>query len=464
MRNSEYRHLKKLVKRFQTMMSSGDVAYFDEDDLTDIIDFYLYEFEIDNAEKAIEYAISFYPAQPLFRLQKVKKLIMELEFEEAKNELQYVEEQYLPSAEFYIEKIYLNQIIHPDADISDLLEKAHTLDPDNPELHFFDACEAIKKKDIDKALTHTFAILEEQEDDDFEQFYSFSFLFEEMKFFEESYRFYKTITERYPLMKSAWFGLGLACNWLERHLDAIDNYQLAISLDDTLSSAYFNMGNSYFELKQFENALAQYKMAYETDDLDVNFINSIADCYTMLEQYDEAKKYYNKALEVCPESADAVRGMINILEQFGMQAEIPAFAEKMFREAPQDFELLFEVLEFYPEEERIAKLEQLFEYTFEQINEKFLFFRIFMYYCCQYKLYDYGIAMLEKYKTLEVIADDISYYFAALYYLKNNYSKGNDYLSQALAHCYAKHEEFLALDPAFKENEDIMMLIDLYKP
>ena len=446
-------------------MSSGDIAYFDQDDMIDIIDFYLYEFEIDHAEQAIDYAISCYPAQPLFRLQKVKKLILEFEFEEAKQELQYVEDQYLPSAEFYIEKIFLTRIIHPDADISDLLEKARTLDPANPDVHFFYAYEAIKNKDIDKALEHVFIILEEQEEDEYEeQFYSFSFLFEEQNFIEGAYRFYKTITERYPLTKSAWFGLGLACNWLECHLEAIENYQLAISLDDSISSAYFNIGNSYFELKQYEDALVQYQMAHDIDDLDVNFVNSIADCYNMLNQYEEAKKYYHKALDICPNSVDAIKGIISILEQFGMREDIPAFTESIFMEAPQNFELLFEVLEFYSDEEKIKKMEQLFEFTFLQIDNKKTFFTLFVYYCCLYKLYDYGLIILRKYNHLEAIADDIPYYFAALYYLNGNNSLGSVYLSQALVRSYEKHEDFLALDPALGSNEDVMMLIDFYKP
>lgn len=463
MKDFEYNLLKKLATRFQTMIGSGDVGYFDQDDMIDIIDFYLYEFEMDYAEKALDYAISFFPDQPLFRLQKVKKFILEFEFEEAKKELQYVEDQYLPSAEFYVEKIFLTRIIHPDIDISDLLQKAYVLDPCNPDVHFFYAYEAIKKGDIDKALTHIFIVLEEEDGFD-EQFYSFSFLFEEQKLFNEAYCFYKAISERYPLMEAAWFGLGLACNWLECHQEAIENYQLVISLDETMSSAYFNMGNSYYELQQFENALAQYKMAYEIDDWDINFVNSIADCYTMLNQYEDAKRYYHIALVLCPNSVDAVRGMISILEQFGKQEEIPAFTERVFMEAPQSFDLLFEALEFYPDEEKIAKLEQLFGFTVAQIKEKDTFFNLFVYYCCRFKLYNYGIAILERYYDLEVLEDKIFYYFSALYYLSGNYPLGNEYLSQALARCYENYVEFLALDPALEENEDVLMVIDFYRP
>jgi len=462
MKDSEYRLIRKLAKRFRVMMDSGNIICFDQDEMIEIIDFYLYEFDIDNAEGAIDYAISFYPDQPLFRLQKVKKFILEFDFEEAERELQYVEDQYLPCVELYIEKIFLTKIIQPDVDISDLLAKAQILDPKNPDVHFFYAYEAIKNKDIDKALMHTFIFLDDDDDEFEEQFYSFSFLFEELKFFEEAYRFFKAIAERYPLMKTAWFGVGLSCNWLECHQEAIENYQLVISLDDNMTSAYFNMGNSYYELTQYENALTQYEMAYEIDEMDVNFVNSIADCYTMLNQYEEAKEYYRKALEVNPVSGDAIRGMIFILKKLELYEDIPAFTEKIFMEAPQNFELLFEVLDFYTDEEKTEKLKQLFELTFMQIDEKELFFNLFMHYCCQCKLYDYGITILEKYYDLETIADDVSYYFSAFYYLTGNYCLGGSYLSLALSCCYAKHENFLALDPTLKDNEEVMMLIDIY--
>ena len=72
--------------------------------------------------------------------------------------------------------------------------------------------------------------------------------------------------------------------------------------------------------------------------------------------------------------------------------------------------------------------------------------------------------ILEKYYDLEDIADDISYYFAAFYYLNGNHVLGNTNLSKALDRCYIRHEDFLLLDPALKEIEDIAILIDFYKP
>ncbi len=463
MNDSDYKFLKKLTSRFQKMLVSGDAIFFDQDELIDIIDFYLHESEMDNAEKAICYAIAFYPDQPFFKLQRVKKLILEFEFDKAKKELDDLENQHEISAEFYIEKIFLNRILSPEADISELLDRAYELDPQNPDVHFFFTSEEIKNGNIDKALQHISIIFNEGYEIE-EQLLSFLVLFEERQMLEEAYRFYKTITEQYPLMKTGWFAFGLANSWMERHYDAIDCYQLAISLDEEMSSAYFNMANSYYELKQYDKALTYYQTVYDNDNMDDSAITGIADCYTMTSQYDKAKEYYRNALDIYPGSPDAIRGMVSILEQFGQQDEIPAFAESLFKIAPQSFDILFEMLEYYPGEQKLEKLECLFELIYAQVDEKSMFFRFFTFHCCRNKLYDYAISILQHYYYEEEIADDVNYYFAAFYYLKGNYVKGEEYLSIALSRCYERYEEFLVMDPALSENITILSLIELYKP
>ena len=98
-------------------------------------------FDFANATKAIDYAISLFPTDSFFRILRVKKLIMELQIEEAEEELNRIETMFPPSTDLYLEKVMLSRITGSDAHAMDLLNKAYALDPNDPDVHFLMAYE-----------------------------------------------------------------------------------------------------------------------------------------------------------------------------------------------------------------------------------------------------------------------------------------------------------------------------------
>lgn len=460
---AEEKEAKELTERFRNMIDSGTSVYFDSEELEIIIDQLMREMDVPMASEAIEYAIRLYPSDSFFRILRAKKMMLQMEFDKAEEELDSIETSFPPTPELYMERVMLARMTGRHTDTFKLLKKALDLDKDDPEVHFLLAYEYLKNKEVDNALKHAIFALREDEAFD-EQLFGFSFLLEENKQYEDGIAFYEKLTEEFPLYPGCWFGLGLSYSWNKEYEKAIDAYQYVLSIDEKTSTAHYNMANCYFELNKYDQALHHYQQAYELDQEDFNSLTCIGDCYANQEKYEEALTYYRKALSLNPTQGDALLGLASVLKDQGLTSEARTAIENAFAHNPQSFMLLFEVLPYYDEPQQMSKLQEFFTTTLDQVENKEDFYRYFVQFCCENELYDYAIEVLEKHQSDPAITYTVAYYLAALYFLNQNISKGCEYLSNALLIDYEGHKEFLAIDPILETYSEVNELIDLYQP
>lgn len=456
--------INELVEEFKERADHGSLGFYDADDLEVIAEELIARFDFAYATEAIEHGMSLYPRSFAFRILNVKKLIMGMEIEEAKKELDSIEQEFPPEAEFFLEKAFFLKMSGRDAEVLPILKKAYELDPESPEVNIMLGAEYVKKRQYRRALEYVCLALEEDETIE-DQLFTISYIFEEDKLYAESVNFFKSLAEQFPLSKGCWFGLGLAYSWVKDTDNAIDAYQNAISLDEEASTAYFNIGNVYFEAKQYEKSLQYYEEAYRLDNQDFHAVTGMGDCYLELQQYDKALSTYHEALLIEPNTMDAIMGIITVLRETGRTDEAEEFIKKSFSLSPQSFELLFNILPFYDEEEQIQKLKELFQLTISQLNNKEEFLKFFTIYCtASMDLRDMGIEILEEQLDNEEVTDTLPYLLAALHYLNGNIIEGNKYLKNALLINYEGHEMFLSLSPLLESNPAIQNLIELYHP
>lgn len=456
--------INELVEDFKEKVDAGELGFYDSDDLELIADELIARFEFAYATEAVEHGIALYPNAFSFRILKVKKLIMELEIESAGRELDAIEEEFPPQAEFYLEKAFYYKMSGQDNDALPLLQKAYELDSESPEINFMLGGEYAKNGLYKRAYDYVAYALGEDESLE-DQLFTLSYVFEDNKCFSEAVKFFKRLAEEFPLSKGCWFALGLAYSWVKDAPNALDAYQNAISLDEGTSTAYFNIGNVYFESKDFENAIQYYEQAYKLDDQDFHAVSGIGDCYCELHQYDKALEKYHEALQIEPNTMDAIMGIITILKATGRNDEAEEFIKKSFSLNPQSFELLFSVLPLYDESDQIGKLKELFQITISQVHNREDFLKFFTIYCSgTEELREMGISLLEEYLDDPELTMTLPYLLAALHYLCGHIGEANNYLRNALLINYDDHEMFLALHPTLESYPVIRNMIELYRP
>ncbi|MDR1757359.1 MAG: tetratricopeptide repeat protein [Bacteroidales bacterium] len=459
-------NIDTLVEQFKQMISAGKSRYFDSDEMETIIEEFIEQSDLENCDRALDYALKLFPSHPEFRVLKARKLRLQFDFDAAQKELTEIERLYPPSVEFYKEKFSLLSLVtDPEEDALQILLKAYRLDPSDPEIQYFFAFEFLKKKEIDKAV-QCYAIAIKQDAAFVDQMVNFAYYFDENMQYADAHTFYTILSKQFPLLPGVWFGIGLACSWMKKYTEAIDAYHYVLCLDENVSTAHFNIGNAYFEMKEYGKALEQYQMTIELANEDFYAYAAAGDCYFYLSDFENAFFYYQQALSHNPNHEEAILGVVNLLETVGKKKEALAFVEKAFSKNPQSCELLFALAQSFDEDQKENKIVEYAELTLSKIREedKPEYLCVFLCQACVDKHYEAGICIAEKYWASGNMDGFSLFSMAALYYLNGNIVKGNQHLADALILNYDYYHFFLSLDDRLSQIPDVMKLIENYRP
>ena len=80
--------------------------------------------------------------------------------------------------------------------------------------------------------------------------------------------------------------------------EAIDQYNLSLSIDSTEASIYYNLANAYFENKNYENAIKAYKSVEKLDPDRFKAMHKAGICYQKMDLHSEAITEFRKAIGV----------------------------------------------------------------------------------------------------------------------------------------------------------------------
>jgi tetratricopeptide (TPR) repeat protein len=456
----------ELLDDFINCVDNNVSQYFDSMEMEMIIEELMQGFNFQYLTPAIEHAIRQFPNESQFRIYRVKKYILEFQIENAEKELEEIEHAFPPSAELYIEKVFLSNMTNKKTEKTiKWLNKALALEPNDPDIHFLMGHEYVRKNDILTAIKHVCLAL--QTDPVFgDNLFTYTYLFEELNKPEEAIEFFTIITEEFPLLSAGWFGLGFTLSWNNKFEEAIDAYNLALTCEDDLAAAHFNMANAYFELKDYDKALHHYFEAYNIDKDDFFALTSIGDCYAVQKWYEESLEYYYKAIEINPIHNEAILGIVNALSELGKIDDARAFVLNAFEKKQQNIELIFAVAAFFESEEDAKFFYKLAELTLDKIENSDHFFFFITQFCIYNKLYEIGYRMLEDFLFTKYVSKELRakmhYYIAALYFLNENAIQGSSYLNDALLMNYDWHKNFMELSPLLETHPEILKLIEIY--
>jgi tetratricopeptide (TPR) repeat protein len=99
-----------------------------------------------------------------------------------------------------------------------------------------------------------------------------------------------------PNFDMAIINRGMILSGLNRTEEAFSDYNLAISLNTTISEAYYHRGNYYLKKELYELALNDYIIAEKLQPNDFEILNNKAQVLIILKKYKESLSCFKKAI------------------------------------------------------------------------------------------------------------------------------------------------------------------------
>ncbi|MFD1063465.1 tetratricopeptide repeat protein [Winogradskyella litorisediminis] len=298
--NENYNNMS--LTKFESMLKTNDVLFFDSDEFENIIHHYLENGKISLAKKAIKLGLEQHPSSINLRLFKIEILVIENKFDEANDileELHFLEPN---NEEIYIQKanVLSKQDEHQKAISALLIALDLSESPEGEsDLYGLIGMEYLFLEQFENALIYFQKCLE-VEPTDYAALHNVIYCFDFLDKNQEAIDFLNAYLDINPYCEVAWHQLGRQYFALKEYERANSAFDFAIISDDTFVGAYLEKGKVLEKQKKYHEAIENYKITLALEDPTSFALLRMGYCYEKLGDDDLAVQFFNQTVEEDP--------------------------------------------------------------------------------------------------------------------------------------------------------------------
>ena len=290
------------LKKFESMLKTNNVLFFDSNEFENIIHHYLEIGKIALAKKAIKLGLEQHPSSINLKLFQTEIFILENKFDEANKTLETLHILEPNNEEVYIQKanVLSKQDEHEKA-VSTLLI-ALDLSADDEgigDLYALIGMEYLFLDQFENAKIYFKKCLD-IDIEDYSALYNIIYCYDFLEENDEAITFLNTYLDLNPYCEVAWHQLGRQYVTVSELDKALAAFEFAIISDDSFVGAYLEKGKVLEKKKQYIEAIENYKITLALDEPTSFALLRIGHCYDKLRQYDLAVQYYYKTVHEDP--------------------------------------------------------------------------------------------------------------------------------------------------------------------
>lgn len=287
------------LTKFESMLKTNHVLFFDSEEFENIIHHYLNLGKIALAKKAIKLGLDQHPTSINLKLFRVEVFVFEDKLEEADMLLDQLYSLDPLNEEIYIQKanIFSKKDNHEKA--IEVLKQALKLADDVVDLYSLIGMEYLFLDKFEEAKINFMKCLE-SDIEDYSSLYNIIYCFEYLNQNEEAITYLNTFLDKNPYCEVAWHQLGIQYFALKKLKKALAAFDFAIISDDTFIGAYIERGKVLEKLGRYEDAIENYSITLKLDDPTSFALLHIGSCYEKLKKDDLALQYYDRTVHEDP--------------------------------------------------------------------------------------------------------------------------------------------------------------------
>ncbi len=450
------------LSKFESMLKTNKVLFFDSEEFEDIILHYLDMGKANLAKKALKLALEQHPKSTGLKLVQVEMLVYEDKLDMAEKlltELFAIEPR---NEEVYIQRasIFSKRDNHLEA-ISQLQTALFYTD-DLADVHNLIGMEYLFLDELELAKENFIKCLEEDPEDQ-ASLYNVVYCFEFLDQNEKAIDYLNLYIDQNPYSEIAWHQIGRLQYGLKNYQEAIRAFDFATIIDDEFVGAFMEKAKAHERVKEYEQAILDYNQTIDLDDATPYALLRIGKCNERLGNKSLALKYYNKTVH---EDPLLDKGWIAITDFY--------VREKNYTKA----------LYFVNKALALDNQNALYWKRYATINRKMDAFdeAEFGY----RKAVEFGDSKLDTWlfwtdilqfqgefemavnallQALEFFADEteVEYRLAGLYFMLEKKQKATYHLTNALHHNFENHEILINLFPVVWSRKEVVAIVAKHK-
>jgi len=297
--NTNGEDLQPSVKKFEQMLKTNHVYFFDAQEFEDIVLHYLGFGQNQLAKKAIKMGLEQHPHDIELLLLQSEMLIYDEKYEAAQTLLHFIESLSPHNEEIFLQRATLasKNGLHQMA--VDNLNKALDITEDPLEIWNLLGMEYLLAEDYENA-EYFFKNCVLDNPEDYSALYNLLFCYEQLQEKEKAINTLNWILEKQPYNEVAWHQLGRIYVKSKNYKEALSAFDFAIISDDTFTGAYIEKGKLLEKMGRLNNAISNYQIALKTNEPSAFLWHRIGSCHLKLGNDSLGVQFLRKAIQLEP--------------------------------------------------------------------------------------------------------------------------------------------------------------------
>lgn len=287
------------LSKFESMLKTNKVFFFDSEEFEDIILHYLDTGRINLAKKALKLGLEQHPKSTGLKLVQVELLVFEDKLDIAErmlNELYAIEPT---NEEIYIQKANIHSKRDEHEKAVELLKYALKYTDDYADVYSLIGMEYLFMDDLEKAKENFIKCLDEDLEDH-SALYNVVYCFDFLDQNNEAILFLNSFIDRNPYSEVAWHQLGRQYYTIKDYDQAVRAFDYATLIDENFLGAYLEKAKALEKLKKYQEAIDCYTVTMELDDATSFALLRVGKCHEKLGNTELALQFYLKTVHEDP--------------------------------------------------------------------------------------------------------------------------------------------------------------------
>lgn len=298
-------HNKFTLARFESMLKTNNVLFFDSEEFEEIAHYYLRRGRMALAKKATKLGLEQHPSSTTLKLLQIEIYLFEDKLDQAENLLDALFMLEQSNEHVYIQKanIFSRRYKHKEAINS--LEKALKVTDDPVNLLSHIGMEYLLLEDYERAKIYFMRCveLEEEEEEEGENYSMIDnvvYCFEYLEQYDEAIDYLNDFLNRDPFCAIAWLQIGKLYYQQKKYQKALAAYDFAIISNDRFIGAYLGKGRVLEKMKLYKEAIENYTITLSLNEPTSYAQLGIGKCYEKLGNPELPIKFYLKCTKEDP--------------------------------------------------------------------------------------------------------------------------------------------------------------------
>ncbi|MFM9989690.1 tetratricopeptide repeat protein [Flavobacterium sp.] len=450
------------LSKFESMLKTNKVLFFDSEEFEDIILHYLDIGKPALAKKALKLALEQHPKSTGLKLVQVEMLVYDDKLDIAEkmlNELYAIEPT---NEEIYIQKANICSKRDNHEKAVEYLKIALKYTDDFADVYNLIGMEYLFLDNLELAKENFILCLEEDPEEQ-SSLYNVVYCFEFLDQNQEAIEYITKYIDTNPYSEIAWHQLGRLNYGLKQYEAALVAFDYATLIDDEFLGAFMEKAKALERLKRYEEAIENYNETIKLDDPTSYALLRIGKCYEKLGNEIEAIKFYNQTVH---EDPLLDKGWIAITDFYFRKKNYPKalyYVNKAIQIDGENklywkrFAAINKALNLFEEAEYGYR--KAVEYGDYQL-ETWLFWTDILQFLGEFEACIQTLLQACEHFPEEF---EIEYRLAGLYFMLNENEKGIFHLSNGLRQNFKKRDLIEKLFPVVWERKEVQDYILKYK-